>query len=140
MESYASTGGCAGTCVHPLCFPPVVTRCLPQDNPPRAAFSGRSRKYTYCAVASSRARRNSRRNPPTPPSHCRTSSLDRDHSRSFFAHCLVQRDLWDRENRGPKIPVAGDASKSIYTVRHLISCFQYSFNADNSLTIRCIIL
>jgi len=38
-------------------FPPVVTRCLPLDNPRRAALSGRSRKYTYCVAASSSARR-----------------------------------------------------------------------------------
>lgn len=111
MESYASTGGRAGTCAHPLCFSLVVTRCLPHDNPPRAALSDRSRKYTYCIVASRNARKDCRRSSPTPSPYCRTSSLDRDHSGSFFAHCLVQRGPWDCDSR---IPIAGDASKSIY--------------------------
>lgn len=69
--------------------------------------------------------RDSRRNPPTPH---RTSSLDRDHSGSFFARCLVQRGPRDRENRGSNTPFSGDASKSICTVRYLMSCFQHSYN------------
>jgi len=97
----------------PLCPPPpVVTRCLPHDNPPRGP---RSHKYTYCAVASRSARRDFRRNPLTP--HCRTSSLDRDHSGSFFAHCLVQRGPWDH---GPRILVAGDVNKLIWSLSNIL--------------------
>jgi len=96
----------------PCVSPPVVTRCLPHDNPPRGP---RSRKYTYCAVASRSARRDFRRNPLTP--HCRTSFLDRDHSGSFFAHCLVQRGPWDH---GPRILVAGDVNKLICSLSNIL--------------------
>jgi len=91
----------------PCVSPPVVTRCLPHDNPPRGP---RSRKYTYCAVASRSARRDFRRNPLTP--HCIEHHLSIEIIPDHFLHIVSYNEAHEI--------VAGDANKLICSLSNIL--------------------
>jgi len=96
-------------------FPPSGYTMFTPRQPPPLSLESRalrpSHKYTYCTVASRRARLS----PKSPIAPLPNIVLDRDHSGSFFARCLVQRGPWDRKNRSPKIPFAGGMQVNQFT-------------------------